>query len=223
MRITLIAFTFAVAFAADAASADVIEYGNDDRDQWFMDVGGSSHVSTVDFTGFDDFTPIDDQWAHLGVNFSGFVVTVGPDPLGFPNDSWGARGEPDINITFDEPMQWVATDVRGTLQIELYSNDTLFHTSQIFFPDGPAGGFGGLVSDVPFDFVRIFDPLDSLVFIDDLHFGPPIPAPASLAPFALLLCARSRRNRRRSKVVLRIHPGNRARNNARLPPPETGR
>jgi len=197
MKITLIAFTFAFAFAADAASAGVVEYGNDDRDQWFADVGGPGNVSTVDFTGFDDFTPIDDQWAHLGVHFSGFVVTVGPSPIGFPNDSWGARGEPDINVIFDEPMQWIAADVRGNMTIELYNNDVLIYTTGIM-GGGGGGNFGGLISDTPFDSVRIFDPLDSLVFIDDLHFGPPIPAPASLLPLSLTAIASltTRRQRR---------------------------
>jgi len=187
-----------IVLLSQVANAGVVEYRNDDRDDWFIDVGGTDNVSVVDFTGFDDFTPITDQWAHLGVNFSssGFVVTSGPGPVLFPNDSWGANGEPDINITFDEPMQWIATDFPGTLQFELYSNDTLFHTSQLFFPDGLAGGFGGIVSDVPFDSVRIFDPLDSIVAIDDLFFGPPIPVPGAvgaLAPLAMLMCARSRR------------------------------
>jgi hypothetical protein len=61
------------------ASAGVVEYRNDDRDDWFNDVGGPEYVSTVDFTGFDDFIPIADQWSHLGVHFFGLIEARGPN------------------------------------------------------------------------------------------------------------------------------------------------
>jgi len=201
MKITWIAFTFAFAFAADAASASVVEYENEERPDFFAAAGGEANVSTVDFTGYPDFTPITDQWSHLGVNFSssGSVVTSGPGPTAFPNDLWGARGEPEINITFDAPIHWIAADLPGNMVIELYSNDVLFYTSGIH-GGGGGGNFGGLISDLPFDSVRIYDDLDSIVAIDDLFFGPPIPAPATLAPLALLFLPRRRRNLRTSST-----------------------
>jgi len=180
---------------AHDANADVVEYNTEDRDQWFADVGGPENVSTVDFTGFDDFTPVDDQWAHLGVHFSGFVVTSGFDDIAFPNDGWGLRGEPDINMTFDQPMQWIAADFPGDTVIELFSNDALIYKSSLL-GSGGTGFFGGLVSDQPFDRARFSTPLAHMESIDDLHFGPPIPVPGAvgaLAPFALLLAGGSRR------------------------------
>ena len=75
---------------------------------------------------------------------------------------------------------------------ELYSNDTLFYTSGIFGVGG-AGNFGGLISDQPFDQVRMYDFLDVIMFMDDLHFGPPIPTPGAFVPLGLLLLARRRR------------------------------
>jgi len=188
----------ALTIVTAAAHADVTEYGNGERDQWFSDVGGAEHVSTVDFTGLPHFTPVTDQWAHLGVEFStsfGAVLSLGPSPTAFPQDGFGVEAEPDIIATFDQPMQWISTDFPGNLQFELFSGDELIYQSN-FFGIGGAGNFGGLVSDDSFDRVVIFDPFDSLVVMDDLHFGPPIPAPGTLAPLAMLLCARSRRRRR---------------------------
>jgi len=179
---------------AHDANADVVEYNTEDRDQWFADVGGPENVSTVDFTGFDDFTPVDDQWAHLGVHFSGFVVTSGFDDIAFPNDGWGLRGEPDINMTFDQPMQWIAADFPGGTIIQLFDDDELIYESSIL-GSGGTGFFGGLVSDEPFNRARFFQSDTPAEFIDDLHFGPPIPAPGALAPFAALLLVRRARRR----------------------------
>jgi len=70
----------------------------------------------------------------------------------------------------------------------------LFYTSSKFGVGG-IGNFGGLVSTEPFDRAVIWD-YGSYpnVNLDDLHFGPPIPAPSAL-PFvsAALLAARRRR------------------------------
>jgi len=189
--------TLTLALATAVAQADVTEYGNDDRDQWFSDVGGVGNVSTVDFTGLPPFTPVTDQWSHLGVHFApsfGALLIVGEDNIAFPDDGFGLRGEPDINITFSEPMNWIAADFPGTMIIELYEGNELLYQSE-FFGIGGAGNFGGLISDTTFDGARIYDPFDGLVLLDDLHFGPPIPAPASLAPFAALLLVRRARRR----------------------------
>jgi len=189
----------ALTIVTAAAHADVTEYGNDERDQWFSDVGGGSNVSTVDFTGLPHFTPVTDQWANLGVEFSssfGVVLSLGPSPTLFPQDGFGVEAEPDIIATFDQPMNWIAADFPGTMIIELFSGSEMIYQSEFFGGSG-AGHFGGLVSDESFDRAVIFDPFDSLVVMDDLHFGPPIPAPASLAPVAMMMCLRPTRRRRR--------------------------
>jgi len=89
-------------------------------------------------------------------------------------------------------MQWIAADCPGTLVMELYSNGQLFYTSQEF------GGssvpfFGGIRADEPIDKVRLFRSEVDFTAIDGLFFGPPIPAPGALAPFALALCGRRSR------------------------------
>jgi hypothetical protein len=63
------------------------------------------------------------------------------------------------------------------------------------FGVGGVGNFGGLVSTEPFDRAVIWDYGDN-VAIDDLHFGPPIPAPSAAALIGgALLGARRRRER----------------------------
>lgn len=183
------------AHISKALQGAVVEYTDAQRDEWFDDVGGITNVSTVDFTGYPDFTPVTDQWDYLGINFSGFVVTGGPSFFGYPNDGWGARGEPFIHLTFERPMQWIAADFPGNLKFQLFNNGQLFHTTQTL--GGPGfDWFGGLISDTPFDQVRIYDPLDDLVFLDDLYFGPPIAVPAPFSIVVLLpILLRQRRRR----------------------------
>jgi hypothetical protein len=117
--------------------------------------------------------------------------------MGYPNDGWGCEGYPDINVTFDEPINWIAADFPGYTTVELYDNDELTYTSSIWGFGGP-GRFSGLVSDVAFDRVRFFEDGAHADFLDDLHFGPPIavPAPSALCPLAFVICVFSRRRRR---------------------------
>jgi len=183
--------------AAPAALADVQVFGNDERDDWFDAVGGAANVSTVGFAGFPDNTRVVDQWSHLGVTFPGFDVTSGPDHGSFPQDGWGLQGFEEVNVVFDDPMQWFALDYLGGLILEFYSNESLLFTHSFSTPD--IVGFEGVISDDSFDHVRITDPISHTVFFDDLHFGPPIPVPGAvgaLAPFAVLMCTRSSRRRR---------------------------
>jgi len=180
--------------AASVSNAGVVEFENEQRPDFFAAVGGEENVSTVDFTGFEDFTPITDQWAHLGVHFSGFVVTSGPGFVLFPNDGWGVRGEPDINVTFDEPINWIAADLPGQTEIELYADDQLIYASTPLGLGGP-GNFGGLISDQPFDRARFFSPGSHAEFLDDLFFGPPIPTPGALAVLGVAFMSHRRRGR----------------------------
>ena len=89
----------------------------------------------------------------------------------------------------------IAVDYPGGMQFELYREGELIYTSSEFGSVG-AGLFAGLVSSEPFDEVLLndWDPWLQ-VFIDDLHFGPPIPAPSVLAVLAAGLLA-PRRSRR---------------------------
>ena len=161
------------------ARADVIEFT--DKDEWIAAVGA---VTTIDFTGFPDLTVVTDQYADLGAHFTDgddLILSVG----GFLNDGWGlGDNNGDINVSFDAPLFYVAVDFPGNLAIELFNQGELTFTSG-GFGGGGVGFFGGLLSSEPFDAIRIFDFIDNAVFIDDLHFGPPIPAAPALALLAL--------------------------------------
>ncbi len=161
--------------ATAPAHAGVIEFT--DRAEWEAAVGS---FTTIDFTGFPEFTIITTQYQDLGVTF-----TDGDDftrfiPSAFVNDGWGLNGGigGDIDLSFETPQRWIAVDYPGVVRIFLFSGGELIHFGTFSAgPDG-SGGFGGLVSSQPFDSVALLDPIDDFVFIDDLHFG--VPAPASI-------------------------------------------
>jgi len=171
-----------VILIVSAASAEFVEFT--EKDEWIDAVGD---FTTIDFTGFEDNTPIVDQYADLGVTFPGFDVISGETFFLFPNDGWGLQGFDEINVELDQPINYIAMESPGKFAFELYVNDELIHTTQEFGfgSTGPAI-FGGLKSDRPFDRLRIIDPNDPAVSLDDLFFGPPIPAPGVLGLFALM-------------------------------------
>ncbi len=158
-----------------------------DKDEWIDAVG---EFTTIDFTGFPEFTIITDQYQDLGVTFTdGNDVTFFTPS--FVNDDWGLRGNGDIHLSFDRPQGWIGVDFPGAIRILLFSGGELIHFSSIFAAD-PVGGFGGLVSSDLFDAAVILDPFDDAPFIDDLHFG--VPAPGGLMLLALAgICPRRRR------------------------------
>jgi hypothetical protein len=169
--------------------ADIVEYR--DKEEWEAAAGS---WSTADFTGFPDNTPIDEQYAYLGVHFvDGYdFVVLDPAHTTFPNDGAGLDGNELVDLVFDAPMYWIAADFPGLLLIDLYYEGELFYSSNVFGVGG-VGNFGGLVSTEPFDRAVIWD-YDDNVAMDDLHFGPPIPAPSALCIVsAALLTARQRR------------------------------
>jgi len=181
----IVTFTTVLLFAAHAAGA-LQEFEN--KADWEAAVGD---FSTVDFTGYPDNTPVTDQWSHLGITFTDFNVTSGPDHILYPEDGWGLQGFNDIHFEFDTPMSYIAADFPGAIAFELYQNDQLIAITEGFGGSGD-GLFGGLISNQNFDRVRIYDPYDNAVFLDNLHFGPRIPAPSVLAPLVALLRGRSR-------------------------------
>jgi hypothetical protein len=138
-------------------------------------------------------TPIDEQYAYLGVHFvDGYDFVLCCDYEIFPEDGAGLDGNELIDLVFDAPMYWIAADFPGLLLIDLYYEDELFYSSNVFGVGG-VGNFGGLVSTDPFGRAVIWD-YDDNVVLDDLYFGPPIPAPSALCIIsAALLTARRRR------------------------------
>jgi MYXO-CTERM domain-containing protein len=90
-------------------------------------------------------------------------------------------------------MSYIAADFPGTIIIDLIQGDELFFRTSPLGWSGP-GQFGGVVSDVSFDEVRIWY-FDNQVNIDNIHFGPPIPAPGAIVGVAALALLGRRRRR----------------------------
>jgi len=171
------------------ASAAVTDYTS--KAAWQAAAGP---YTTIDFTGFAPGTIITNQYASLGV-----IFTEGNDRINklqsFVNDGWGLNGVIDtFTLAFSQPMYTIACEFPGTLQIRLYYQGTLFHTNPNTFGGVGSGFFGGMVSDQPFDRAVVLDP-QGAVFVDDLHFGQGIPAPAALPLLGLALLAGRRRPR----------------------------
>jgi hypothetical protein len=172
--------------------ADIVEYR--DKEEWEAAAGS---WSTADFTGFAMGTPIDEQYAYLGVHFvDGYdFVVLGWET--FPNDGAGLDGNELVDLVFDAPMYCIAADFPGNLGFDLYFEGEFFYKSSEFGAGG-VGNFGGLVSTQPFDRAVVWEyGTYPNVSLDDLHFGPPIPAPSALCIVsAALLAARRRCGRR---------------------------
>jgi len=173
-----------------SARAEVVSYTA--RSTWEAIVSG---FSTISFLGFPDGTPIADQYAAQGLHFLGFNQIFGPT-IGYQNDLWGLFGPNGVRFTFDNPQNWIAVDYPGAVAFRLYHDGELMYSSPFFQPGG-LGNFAGLVSDTPFDEVYILKPIPSQtsIFIDDLHWGSAVPAPAGLT---LLLFTAVHLRRRRS-------------------------
>jgi len=192
LRIALIPAIVIIASPFAPAYGDFQNFNTEDRAEWF-DTVGADNVTTIDFTDYPNETTLSDQYDHLGVTFDGFNLVTGPFPVDF-HDSWGLRIFNGNDLYFSEPINWIAADILGIVGFDIYSGDTLLHSAEA--GHGGDGQFGGVVSDVAFDHIRIYNPVGFILGVDDLHFGPPIPAPASLAPLVMLICIRSRRRRR---------------------------
>jgi hypothetical protein len=166
-----------------AAQAGFIEFT--DRDEWFAAVG---EFTTIDFTGFPDGTLITEQFASSGVHFtdSNDTSLVWDS---FLNDGFGLEGNPSMRILFDTPQANIAVDFLWHVELNLFSQGILLHSS--LFLGGGLGHFGGVISDELFDEVLITDPGFGGAFIDDLHFG--VPAPGALALLGLSTFAPQRR------------------------------
>jgi hypothetical protein len=174
--------------AAASTQGAVVEYTN--KAAWQNAVGS---YSTITFTELPANTWITTQYSHLGISFTDGSDQVAYMPGAFLNDDHGLNGAFDEStLTFSQPMYTIAIEFPGRAQLELYYLGQSIYTSSEFGGSG-AGWFAGLISDQPFDEVFMYDPTGGF-FIDDLHFGPAIPAPGVIA---VLLTAGLVRPRRR--------------------------
>ena len=165
----------------------------EDRTEWENAVGA---YTTIGFTEYPDGTWIFEQYADLGVHFiDGADIIMCCSFATFPIDGAGLDGNDEIHLVFDAPLSYIAVDFPGHVQFDFYSNGQLIYESAYLGHSG-IGNFVGLVCPDVFDEVVIYDPpVGDQVFLDDLHFGPPIPAPPAIALLALAACRPGRRRR----------------------------
>lgn len=174
-----------------SASAAIVNYTN--QAEWEALNAGHTFI---DFLGWDNGTPISDQYAGLGVTFVGGGEYAANNWFGFPIDGAGLLSFTTVPITaqFDVPRQAIGVNFKGSTQFTLFLGDIEVGKSQIFSIEF-TGNFAGIVSSVPFDKVVIVHPGTGVSLIDNLFFGAAIPVPAPLALYALLGMSAGRRRR----------------------------
>ncbi|MDY7110195.1 MAG: hypothetical protein SYC29_16310 [Planctomycetota bacterium] len=175
--------------ASCVVRAEVVEY--DDKQAWEAAAGG---FTTIGFADLPDGTWVTEQYADLGAHFVDGWDQVVYGEITFPEDGVGLVGGEQIDIVFDQPMYWIGADFPGGMIVQLYLGGEMFYQSSYFGGTG-YGNFGGLLSTLAFDRAVLRDD-DEYVAIDDVHFGPPIPAPPVLCILGGAL-VRVRRQRRR--------------------------
>jgi MYXO-CTERM domain-containing protein len=168
--------------------AEVIEFI--DSAEWEANVGD---FVTINFTEYPPGTVVTDQYRDLGILFTDGNDVI--DEWSGYNDGFGLWGPAfdDVTVQFASPQSQIAVHFPGAVQFILYGDGELIYESSVF-SDGYST-FAGLVSTEPFNAAVIRDPTLDGVAIDDLHFGPPIPAPGALSLLALGFIGSARRRR----------------------------
>jgi hypothetical protein len=154
-----------------SVNGDITYYKNNEA-QWISDVGKFTTI------GFDDLgeraVVITEQYADIGVHFpEGDEVA---SPSDGTEDGWRVRDNPGqtkyIIFEFDKPQYWLGVDHAGGMAFELYVNENLIDEPHLFSVAGTFK-FAGVVSDIGFNKVRLYDPVDGSVNADNIHFGAP--------------------------------------------------
>jgi hypothetical protein len=189
--------SFRVIYAACAGAAlanpssahgAVTLYSN--KETWQSAAGPYSTMTFAEF-GVPTGTWLTDQYSSLGVSF-----IDGSDQFynsnNFISDGWGLNGALDnTTLVFDEPITTIAFDFPGGVTAKFYNQGALIYTSPLLGQSG-VGNFAGLISTQPFDEVHLYD---LGLVVDNIYFGPPIPAPGALS--LLAIAALNPRKRRR--------------------------
>ena len=157
---------------------------------WMDNVGPFSAITFTEF-GLPKGTWLDEQYSFMGVHF-----TDGSDQIyqsnSFITDGFGLNGAlDDATLEFDAPITSIAMDHPGHVKIQLFMDEQLLYTSPTL-GGGGTGFFSGIISTESFNKVHLYD--IGLV-IDNIYFGPPIPAPGALTLLALGFTLRGRRRR----------------------------
>lgn len=193
LAVLLVAAVSAVA-PVRRSHASFVEYH--DLDSWSA-VAGS--FTTLDFV-FPQAMLLNSQYSSLGVLFPDGEEVALSQPGLFLQDGWGVKGsalgDADVHLVFLEPQTWIGVWFPGDLYIEFYAAGELLHTSNDLSVGGQSINlFGGVVSTIPFDEVRLVDPF-GLIKVDDILFGAAVPGPSSallLGAAPMLVVGRRRR------------------------------
>jgi hypothetical protein len=175
-----------------SASANVSEITN--KATWQTAAGPSAAIT---FAEYPSGTQITNQYASSGVLFTDNVfvsvtATYPSDSHGvYSDDGFGNLGT--IHLSFTAPRLAFGTDFLGSIIVTLYSGGQLIFTSHEFVAGFTP--FIGFVSTIPFDAAVVTQPDTDEVNIDNIYFGPPIPAPGVLSVLFLgLVHCKRRRN-----------------------------
>jgi len=184
---------FLIASVTNVSAANVQEFL--DFDEWQNAAGDFTFIG---FTEYPQGTILTDQYADLGVTFPEANATIiennsFEDGHGIFRDT--PSGFDNIWVEFDQPISGIGVDFVGGIQFELFNEGQSIYLSNDFFAFHGANEFTAVISDQPFDKARIFDP-GGVTAIDNLYFGPPIPAPGVLGGFAIAALCFHRRRRR---------------------------
>ena len=135
---------------------------------------------------------ITNQYEALGVLFPEGDDNVGPSSTGSTTDGWvlvgggGPGTGSTITIKFIQPVYSAAFDLPGGFDFKVFSGGQQVYQSIGLSP------FSGIVSTEAFDTIVC----SGGVTIDNLYFGPPIPAPGAVSVMAVAaLVGRGRRRR----------------------------
>jgi hypothetical protein len=178
------------------ATAELIEYDYQEREEWFADAGALNLIETITFTEHP-LGPLTTQYeeSHGMVETSLGLVQIFASEVSYPHDGRGMLAlATDAILEFDHPMQALAADFPGLFIVEFYWNESFLGSAQFEGLGGP-GNFSGVISTTPFNRVVMSDS-DSDFSVDDLHLVA-VPAPPILLAFAggLALLGRGRRRR----------------------------
>lgn len=165
-----------IAIAAGAASvgtagAQITAFY--DRPSWEAAVG---NTDTIDFAGLESGERLADRFLDRGISFGASDVAVTSAMF---LDLAGARGPGSfITVEFAKPIDAVAFEFPNYAYLMLYAGDQQVGT-QPFYYTPEIGVFGGIVSEVAFSRVRVFNFVTYRSLIDGVSW-PVIASPAGV-------------------------------------------
>jgi hypothetical protein len=152
------------------------EFFYDDRRDYFNALNPNAEpIPSISFGGLAEGSILGHQFADLGLRFTDgddVIASYSDDGTGiFVVDGAGA-----ITVQFDRPLLSLGIDFFGRLRIEPFRGDGRHGVAEDF----PVGGFGGIISEEPFDRVVLSDFQDGRLEISALYFYP-VPEPSTCA------------------------------------------